>query len=192
MGGCTRRSPGPLTMCCSDEVLWTTYQGLHLLDKKGSYAITVCLPFHTIVPPRLITNSRTWDKTPHWACGSFTSCLADSRFWGWVDTPLPLASLTPEKKTQGCVLSPLLYSIHIWLCCLFRLQRQHLVCWQHSCGGPDHRWQCVREVEDSQEINLLLNVSKNKELIVDFRRKQGRNYTPLISTSLTERVNSFK
>lgn len=101
MGGCTRRSPGPLTMCCSDEVLWTTHQGLHLLDKKGSYAITVCFPFHTIVPPRLITNSRTWDKTPHWACGSFTSCLADSRFWGWVDTPLPLASLTPEKKNPG-------------------------------------------------------------------------------------------
>ncbi|KAL0185276.1 hypothetical protein M9458_020973 [Cirrhinus mrigala] len=40
---------------------------------------------------------------------------------------------------------------------------------------------------------LLLNVSKTKELIVDFSTKQERNYqTPIINESPVERVNSFK
>ncbi len=41
--------------------------------------------------------------------------------------------------------------------------------------------------------NLLLNISKTKERIVDFGKKQGRNYTPLnINGSSVERVDSFK
>ncbi len=40
---------------------------------------------------------------------------------------------------------------------------------------------------------LSLNVSKNKELIVDFRKRQQRPYTPLlISGTPVERVSSFK
>ncbi len=40
---------------------------------------------------------------------------------------------------------------------------------------------------------LSLNVSKTKELIVDFRKKQQRPYTPLmISGTPVERVSSFK
>uniref|UniRef100_A0A8C7WXU9 Alkylated DNA repair protein AlkB homologue 8 N-terminal domain-containing protein n=1 Tax=Oryzias sinensis TaxID=183150 RepID=A0A8C7WXU9_9TELE len=41
--------------------------------------------------------------------------------------------------------------------------------------------------------NLLLNVSKTKELIVDFATKQKRNYqTPVIDKSPVERVKSFR
>ena len=55
----------------------------------------------------------------------------------------------------------------------------------------------LKEVEDltrwCQVNNLLLNVSKTKELIVDFGKKQGRNYAPLnINGSSVERVDSFK
>ncbi len=40
---------------------------------------------------------------------------------------------------------------------------------------------------------LSLNVSKTKELIVDFRKRQQRPYTPLmISGTPVERVSSFK
>ncbi len=40
---------------------------------------------------------------------------------------------------------------------------------------------------------LSLNVSKNKKLIVDFRKRQQRPYTPLlISGTPVERVSSFK
>ncbi len=41
--------------------------------------------------------------------------------------------------------------------------------------------------------SLSLNVSKTKELIVDFRKRQQRPYTPLmISGTPVERVSSFK
>ncbi len=44
-----------------------------------------------------------------------------------------------------------------------------------------------------QDNCLSLNVSKTKELIVDFRKRQQRPYTPLmISGTPVERVNSFK
>jgi len=44
-----------------------------------------------------------------------------------------------------------------------------------------------------QDNCLSLNVSKTKELIVDFRKKQQRPYTPLmISGTSVERVSSFK
>ncbi len=44
-----------------------------------------------------------------------------------------------------------------------------------------------------QENCLSLNVSKTKELIVDFRKRQQRPYTPLmISGTPVERVSSFK
>ncbi len=43
------------------------------------------------------------------------------------------------------------------------------------------------------QLSLSLNVSKNKELIVDFRKRQQRPYTPLmISGTPVERVSSFK
>ncbi|KAK3563854.1 hypothetical protein QTP86_002724 [Hemibagrus guttatus] len=43
-----------------------------------------------------------------------------------------------------------------------------------------------------QDNNLLLNISKTKELIVDFSTKQERNYQPLIiSGTPVERVDSF-
>ncbi len=44
-----------------------------------------------------------------------------------------------------------------------------------------------------QDNCLSLNVSKTKELIVDFRKRQQRPYTPLmVSGTPVERVGSFK
>ncbi len=50
------------------------------------------------------------------------------------------------------------------------------------------------EVERSwcQDNRLSLKVSKTKELIVDFRKRQQRPYTLMISGTPVERVNSFK
>ncbi|KAK3573033.1 hypothetical protein QTP86_012229 [Hemibagrus guttatus] len=64
----------------------------------------------------------------------------------------PSLTLSTEAP-QGCVLSPLLYSLY----------------------------------------NLLLNISKTKELIGDFSTKQQRNYQPfIINGTPVERVDSFR
>ncbi len=102
---------------------------------------------------------------------------------------------------QGCVLSPLLYSLYT-----------------HDCVSSHSSTSIIKFADDTvvlglinnndeaayldeverltswcQDNCLFLNVSKTKELIVDFRKRQQRPYTPLmISGTPVERVSSFK
>ncbi len=102
---------------------------------------------------------------------------------------------------QGCVLSPLLYSLYT-----------HDYVSSHSSTSivkfaddtvvlglinNDDEAAYLDEVERltswCQDNCLSLNVSKTKELIVDFRKRQQRPYTPLmISGTPVERVSCFK
>ncbi|KAK3549317.1 hypothetical protein QTP70_034544 [Hemibagrus guttatus] len=102
---------------------------------------------------------------------------------------------------QGCVLSPFLYSLFTHDCrpvygsnsiikfaddttviglisdndeTAYRVELQHLVAW------------CA-------DNNVLLNTSKMKELIIDFRREKGRTHDPIhINGMAVESVSSFK
>ncbi len=102
---------------------------------------------------------------------------------------------------QGCVLSPLLYSLYT-----------------HDCVSSHSSTSIVKFSDDTVVLDLIsnndetayldeverltswcqdnclsLNVSKTKELMVDFRKRQQRPYTPLmISGTPVERVSSFK
>ncbi len=102
---------------------------------------------------------------------------------------------------QGCVLSPLLYSLYT-----------------HDCVSSHSSTSIIKSADDTVVLGLInnndeaayldeverltswcqnnclsLNVSKTKELIVDFRKRQQRPYTPLmISGTPVERVSSFK
>ncbi len=102
---------------------------------------------------------------------------------------------------QGCVLSPLLYSLYT-----------------HNCVSSHNSTSIIKFVDDTVVLGLInnkdeaayldeverltswcqdnclsLNVSKTKELIVDFRKRQQRPYTPLmISGTPVERVSSFQ
>ncbi len=102
---------------------------------------------------------------------------------------------------QGCVLSPLLFFLYT-----------------HDCVSSHSSTSIVKFADDTVVLGLIsnndetayldeverltswcqdnclsLNVSKTKELIVDFRKRQQRPYTPLmISGTPMERVSSFK
>ncbi len=102
---------------------------------------------------------------------------------------------------QGCVLSPLLYSLYT-----------------HDCVSSHSSTSIVKFADDTVVLGLInnddeaayldeverltswcqvnclsLNVSKTKELIVDFRKRQQRPYTPLMNSGTpVERVSSFK
>ncbi len=111
-------------------------------------------------------------------------------------SPLTLNTGAP----QGCVLSPLLYSLYT-----------------HDCAATHSSNVIVKFADDTtviglitdndetayraevstltkwcQENHLSLNIDKTKQLVVDFRR-QSREHTPItIDKTPVERVNSFK
>ncbi|KAI5610922.1 gastrula zinc finger protein XlCGF28.1-like [Silurus asotus] len=82
---------------------------------------------------------------------------------------------------QGCVLSPLLYSLYT-----------------HDCVATFNSTTIINFADNTvvrwcQENNLLLNVSKTKVLIVDFSTKRERSYQPLnISGTPVKSVDSFR
>ncbi len=102
---------------------------------------------------------------------------------------------------QGCVLSPLLYSLYTHDCVsshsstsIIKFADDTVVL---GLINNDDEAAYLEEVDRltswCQDNCLSLNVSKTKELIVDFRKRQQRPYTPLmISGTPVERVSSFK
>ncbi len=102
---------------------------------------------------------------------------------------------------QCCVLSPLPYSLytHDWV---FSHSSTYIVKFADDTVvlgliSNNDETAYLDEVERliswCQDNCLSLNMSKTKELIVDFRKRQQRPYTPLmISGTPVERVSSFK
>ncbi|KAK1786658.1 hypothetical protein P4O66_002978 [Electrophorus voltai] len=101
---------------------------------------------------------------------------------------------------QGCVLSSLLYSLYTYDCTatssstiIVKFADDTIVM---GLISDDERayLEEIKHLENwCQENNLLLNVSKTKELIVDCSKKQERHYQPVrISGTTVERVDSFR
>ncbi len=93
---------------------------------------------------------------------------------------------------QGCVLSPLLYS-HSSTSIVKFADDTVVLGLINNNDEAAYLDEVERLTSWSQDNCLSLNVSKTKELIVDFRKRQQRPYTPLvISGTPVERVSSFK
>ncbi|KAI4884459.1 hypothetical protein NFI96_003687 [Prochilodus magdalenae] len=155
--------------------------------------------FNTIVPSRLHIKLRDLGLNSS-LCSWILNFLTDRR------QVVKLAGITSSSLTlstgapQGCVLSPLLYSLYT-----------------HDCTARHSSTVIIKSADDTtavglisnnneeayreevsflthwcRENNLSLNVNKTKELIVDFR-KQERVHTPItITGAAVERVSSFK
>ncbi len=151
--------------------------------------------------------------------GGSVPCSRTPQSWYWTILPPPTIPAGPEIRThnlpltsptryplghdcpQGCVLSPLLYSLYT-----------------HDCVSSHRSTSIIKFADDTVVLGLIsnndetayldeverltswcqdnclsLNVSKTKELIVDFRKRHLQPYTPLvISGTPVERVSSFK
>ncbi|KAK1787224.1 hypothetical protein P4O66_002702 [Electrophorus voltai] len=102
---------------------------------------------------------------------------------------------------QGCVLSPLLYSLHTYDCTatssstiIVKFADDTVIMGLISDNNERAYLKEIKHLENwCQENNLLLNISKTKELIVDCSKKQERHYQPVrISGTTVERVDSFR
>ncbi len=165
--------------CC----LWTIYNSA----------------FNTIVPATLVAKLQTLGLNRSlcsWILDFLTGRSQVVRMGNNTSSPLILNTGAP----QGCVLSPLLYSLYT-----------------HDCTATHSSNVIVKFADDTTVIGLMtdndemayreevstltkwcqenypsLNIDKTKELVVDYRR-QSREHTPItIDKTPVERVTSFK
>ncbi len=155
--------------------------------------------FNTIVPATLVAKLQTLGLNRSlcsWILDFLTGRSQVVRMGNNTSSPLILNTGAP----QGCVLSPLLYSLYT-----------------HDCTATHSSNVIVKFADDTtviglitdndetayreevstltkwcQENHLSLNIDKTKELVVDYRR-QSREHTPItIDKTPVERVTNFK
>uniref|UniRef100_A0A3P8QH73 Reverse transcriptase domain-containing protein n=1 Tax=Astatotilapia calliptera TaxID=8154 RepID=A0A3P8QH73_ASTCA len=176
----------------------------HLDTRRGNYVkmlfIDYSSAFNTIIPSTLTTKLEHLGLSSsmcQWISNFLTGRPQAVRMGGHVSASTTLSTGAP----QGCVLSPLLYSLYTYDCVattssttIIKFADDTVVVGLISDNNETAYLKEIRNLENwCQRNNLLLNVSKTKELIVDFSTKQERNYqTPVINECPVERVDSFK
>ncbi len=176
----------------------------HIDSKNGNYVrllfIDYSSAFNTIVPSKLavkLSDLGLNTSLCDWIQDFLTGRPQVVKMGQFTSNSITLNVGAP----QGCVLSPLLYSLYT-----------------HDCVSSHSSTSIVKFADDTVVLGLIsnndetaylgeverltswcqdnclsLNVSKTKELIVDFRKRQQQPYTPLmISGTPVERVGSFK
>ncbi len=155
--------------------------------------------FNTIVPATLVAKLQTLGLNR-----SLCSCILDIltgrsqvvRMGNNTSSPLVLNTSAP----QGCILSPLLYSLYTHDCTathssnvIIKFADDTTVIGLITDNDETaYREEVSTLTKWCQENHLSLNIDKTKELVVDFRR-QSTEHTPItIDKTPVERVNSFK
>ncbi len=186
-----------------DAIAFTLHTALSHLENKNAYVrmlfVDYSSAFNTIVPATLVAKLQNLGLNRS-LCSRILDFLTGRsqvvRMGNNTSSPLTLNTGAP----QGCVLSPLLYSLY-----------------KHDCAATHSSNVIIKFADDTtviglitdndetayraevstlakwcQENHLSLNIDKTKELVVDFRR-QNREHTPItINKTPVERVNSFK
>ncbi|GAA6231470.1 uncharacterized protein LOC109141784 [Lates japonicus] len=186
-----------------DAISSVVHTTLTHLENKDSYVrllfVDFTSAFNTIIPQTLIQKLNTLGLSStlcNWVLDFLTDRPQSERIHDVSSSPITLSTGSP----QGCVLSPLLFTLLT-----------------HDCSARHPSCQIVKFVDDTavvgrianndesnyrQEVeqlegwcrdnNLCINVKKTKEMIVDFRR--GRHLPPPlhIGGTAVEVVSSFR
>ncbi len=166
----------------------------HIDSKNGNYVrllfIDYSSAFNTIVPTKLavkLSDLGLNTSLCDWIQDFLTARPQVVKVGQFTSNSITLNVGAP----QGCVLSPLLYSLYTHGCVSSHSSTSIVKFW--ASFPTMMRPHTCRLTSWCQDNCLSLNVSKTKELIVDFRKRQQQPYTPLmISGTPVERVSSFK
>ncbi|KAK1799050.1 hypothetical protein P4O66_007312 [Electrophorus voltai] len=151
--------------------------------------------FNTIIPSRLTTKLESLGLLP--SLGDLISnFLTDRPQSVWVGNCVSSTLTLSAGAPQGCVLSPLLYSLDTYDCVATSSSTTFVKFTDDTVvmgliSGNDERpyLEEIKHLETwCQENNLLLNISKTKALIVDYSKKQEQHYPHLRDFRLPSKV----
>ncbi len=173
-----------------DAIAFTLHTALSHLENRNTYVrmlfVDCSSAFNTIVPATLGLNR--------------SLCILILDFLTGRSQVVRMGNNISPDPPQGCVLSPLLYSLYTHDC---RATHSSNVIVKFADDTTviglitDNNETVYREEVSTltkwcQENHLSHNIYKTKELVVDFRRP-SREHTPIaIDKTPVERVNSFK
>ncbi len=186
-----------------DAIAFTLHTALSHLENKNAYVrmlfVDYSSAFNTIVPATLVAKLQNLGLNRSlcsWILDFLTGRSQVVRMGNNTSSPLTLNTGAP----QGCVLSPLLYSLYTHDCTathssnvIVKFADDTMVIGLITDNDEmAYRAEVSTLTKWCQENHLSLNIDKTKELVVDFRR-QSREHTPItIDKTPVERVNSFK
>lgn len=186
-----------------DAIATALHAALTHLEQKGTYVrmlfVDYSSAFNTIIPDILITKL-TYLGLPPLTCSWIKDFLTNRPQVVKLGSSLSSSRTLSTGSPQGCVLSPLLYSLYTHDCTpahpgniIIKFADDTTVVGLIS-GGDETNYR--KEVEDltawCSSNNLELNITKTKEIGIDYRRKKT-DLTPLyINGACVERVRTFK
>ncbi len=200
---------GPSSVCpnrSTDDIISQVLHSslTHIDSKNGNYVrlllVDYSSAFNTIVPIKLalkLTDLGLISKLCDWIQDFLTGRPQMGKVGQFTSNSISLKVGAP----QGCCLCPLLYFLYTHDCVsshsstsIVKFAYDTVVLGLISNNDETAYLDEVERLTSWCQDNCLsLNVSKTKELFVDFRKRQQRPYSPLmISGTPVERVSSFK
>uniref|UniRef100_A0AAZ1X703 Reverse transcriptase domain-containing protein n=1 Tax=Oreochromis aureus TaxID=47969 RepID=A0AAZ1X703_OREAU len=186
-----------------DAIATALHAVLSHLEQRQSYVrmlfVDYSSAFDTIIPDILITKLVTLGLPPltcAWIKDFLTNRPQTVRLGPHLSSTRTLSTGSP----QGCVLSPLLYSLYTHDCSpthnntlIIKFADDTTVVGLISKGDEaEYREEVLKLAAWCSENKLTLNTKKTKELIVDFRR-HNTDLAPLyINGECVERVHTFR
>jgi len=181
-----RKAPGP------DELTSSSYVRLLFIDYSSA--------FNTNLPAKLHHKLINTLRFPPTICDWLLDFSLDREQYVKVgnmkSSSLKISTGTP----QGCVLSPTLYSLFTFDCgaiddknMVIKFADDTTICGFIKNGDEcSYRAQIDHTIDWCSQNNLTLNVSKTKEIVIDFRKRRNTKLPIKIDNKDVEIVNDFK
>ncbi len=187
----------------TDDAISSTLLALTHLENKDPYVrmlfIEFSSAFNTIIPQQLINKLNLLglnNSLCNWILDFLTGRPQSVRVGHNTSSITTLSTGAP----QGCVLSPLLFTL-LTHDCTAKFNSKHIIKFADDTSvvgllsnndETHYRDEVAQLAEWCGANNLSLNVEKTKEVVMDFRRNSVDNHPLTIDSSTVERVSSTK